>query len=71
MNSDTNLIESIEKKAISILTEDISKNEFIENGKEKWEVLPGRGVEPCLECSNGFNIRKFLKVLNNLTSKDK
>lgn len=45
------------------LTDNISHCKFIDGGKKEWQVLPGRGVEPCLECGNGFKIRKLITLL--------
>ena len=56
--------EEILKKAISILTENISQKEFRGNWKQRWEYKNNRGIEPCLECNNRDNIFKFLESLS-------
>lgn len=47
------------------LTVPIKKEEFSENENwfEKWKLEDDdkKGVEPCYECSNGTNIRTFIK----------
>jgi hypothetical protein len=55
------------RTAIKILTEDISHSRFIDNGRNDWKLSKerkDRGIEPCIECSNAKNIRKFLDSLN-------
>src|ERR1035437_10866521 len=45
-------VEQVKKLALSDLTEDITKVEFIQNGKQQWEYKNNRGIEPCMECFN-------------------
>lgn len=54
-----------------LLTCDISKSDFIGNGRKIWELREGsnRGIEPCLECGNARLIREALTPTK--TSKQK
>lgn len=52
-------------EAIETLTVDISKDKFINDGFNRWHIFESRGLEPCPECENGANIRKFIKSLNH------
>ena len=52
-------------EAIETLTVDISKDKFINDGFNRWHIFQSRGLEPCPECENGANIRKFIKSLKH------
>lgn len=59
------LLSELIEEIVDTVTTDITGVEFIGDGRKKWEVLPNRGVEPCIECSNGTNIEKLLKLLKS------
>lgn len=58
------VLRVVVEKIIETLTSDITHSVFGEGWLEKWQVLPTRGVEPCIDCDNGNKIRTLLSNLS-------